>query len=41
MSKRYWRWQAEMAYDYSVAYPDMRWEKVMYYYLFRWAGYEG
>jgi len=40
MSKRYWIWQAEMAYEYSVAYPEAKWEQLMYYYLFKWCGYE-
>ena len=41
VNKRYWLWQAECAYNWSLAYPEQRWEQLMYVYLFRWAGYEG
>jgi len=39
-SKEYWLWQAENAYPWSVSHPKSRWEQLMYFYLFRWAGYE-
>jgi len=39
-STEYWLWQAENTYPWSVAYPEDRWEQLMYFYLFRWAGYE-
>jgi hypothetical protein len=40
MNKRYWLWQAACAYDWLEAYPEMRWKQLMYFYLFKWAGYE-
>jgi hypothetical protein len=40
MSKEYWLWQAECAYDWFVSHPEMRWEQLMYYYLFKSVGYE-
>jgi len=39
MSKEYWLWQAENTYEWSVKQPAKRWEMMMYYYLFKWAGY--
>jgi len=41
VSKEYWLWQAKAAYEMIEKYPEGRWERHMYYYLFRWAGYEG
>jgi len=40
MSKRYWLWQAECACDLIEKHPKQRWEELMYYYLFKWAGYQ-
>ena len=40
MSKEYWLWQAEQTYPWSVIEPEQRWEMFMYFYLFKWAGYE-
>jgi hypothetical protein len=43
MSKEYWLWQAKAAYEMIEKYPGQpgqSWERHMYYYLFRWAGYE-
>ena len=39
-TNQYWLWQAECAYDWLEAYPEMRWEQLMYVYLFKWCGYE-
>jgi len=41
MNKNYWLKQALYAYDLSVDYPDMDWEQLMYYWLFKSVGYEG
>ena len=38
-SNRYWLWQAERCFEWSQYEPLMRWETHMYFYLFRWAGY--
>jgi hypothetical protein len=40
MSKNYWLWQAECAHKLIDKYPEQRWEQLMYFYLFKWAGYE-
>jgi hypothetical protein len=40
VSNHYWLKQAEYAYEYSVLYPDMNWEQLMYVYLFWSVGYE-
>jgi len=37
----YWLWRAENAYEWSLAYPEMNWEQLMYYYLFKSVGYDG
>ena len=39
-SSRYWLWQAENAYELINKYPENRWEQLMYWYLFKWCGYE-
>ena len=36
----YWLWQAENAYDWFVTHPEMNWEQLMYFYLFKSVGYE-
>jgi hypothetical protein len=41
LGSRYWLKQAEYAYDWHVAYPGLRWEQLMYYYLFKSVGYDG
>jgi hypothetical protein len=40
LKKKYWLWQAENTYAWSVLWPKKRWEAFMYLYLFKWAGYE-
>ena len=39
--KKYWLWQAERCLYWHQHEPQMRWEMFMYFYLFKWAGYEG
>ena len=39
VNKNYWLWQAERCFEWSQYEPLMRWETHMYFYLFRWAGY--
>ena len=39
MSKEYLLWQAKAAYELIEQCPNKGWERVMYLYLFRWAGY--
>jgi hypothetical protein len=39
-TNKYWFWQAECAHELSLVYLDSRWEQLMYWYLFKWAGYE-
>ena len=41
MSKDYWLWMSENCFRWHKEEPNMRWEKFMYFYLFKWAGYEG
>ena len=36
----YWLWQAENAYHWFVTHPEMNWEQLMYFYLFKSVGYE-
>jgi hypothetical protein len=38
VSKEYWLWQAKAAYEMIDKYPEQRWERHMYFYLFKWAG---
>jgi len=40
LGKSYWLWQSEEAYKLIKRYPTERWEQLMYFYLFKWAGYE-
>jgi hypothetical protein len=40
MSKRYWIEMSEKCFHWHEEEPDMRWEVFMYFYLFKWAGYE-
>jgi len=41
LSEAYWLWQAQRTYEWYVREPDARWEQLMYFYLFKWSGYEG
>ena len=36
----YWLGRAKNAYDWFVAHPEMNWEQLMYFYLFKSVGYE-
>jgi len=36
----YWIRMAECCYDWHQDEPDMRWEKLMYFYLFKHYGYK-
>jgi hypothetical protein len=38
MSREYWLWQAKATYEMIEKYPEQRWERHMYFYLFKWAG---
>ena len=40
LSGAYWLWQAQHTFEWSVSEPNARWEQLMYFYLFKWAGYE-
>jgi len=39
-SKEYWLWQAKNTYRWAESLPNKRWEQFMYFYLFKWVGYE-
>jgi hypothetical protein len=39
-SKEYWLLMAEKCYHWHLDEPGGRWEQFMYFYLFKWAGYE-
>jgi hypothetical protein len=39
-TNQYWLWQAQNAYVWSLKHPEQRWEQLMYWYLFKWCGYE-
>jgi len=40
VSKRYWMEMSEKCFLWHEEEPDMRWGVFMYFYLFKWAGYE-
>ena len=40
MSSDYWLKMSEKCYYWHKDEPQMRWEAFMYFYLFKWAGYE-
>lgn len=40
VSNLYWLWRAENAYHWFVTHPKINWEQLMYFYLFKSAGYE-
>ena len=40
MNNLYWLLMAEKSYHWHLAEPGGRWEMFMYFYLFKWAGYE-
>jgi hypothetical protein len=39
-TKKYWLWQAQGSYKMIKKHNGSRWEMLMYWYLFKWAGYE-
>lgn len=40
MNNLYWLLMAEKCYHWHLAEPGGRWEQFMYFYLFKWRGYE-
>lgn len=40
MTKQQLLRRAEWIFEWSNHYPEMNWQKQMYYTLFLWAGYE-
>jgi len=40
MKNQYWLDMAEKSYHWHLQEPGGRWEQFMYFYLFKWRGYE-